>query len=138
MLAQRRHAEIDRVADVDRMCCFGRTVEEREPQSAPWRATGAGEDPSIGGVSGRVDQRDADCTMVGVIEAGGPTVAEVDRDQHLWSVTADDRRDVAPQYQRRFDEAVGMGEELDGVDADNGRRAAFLLLSEARSLVGRQ
>ena len=103
-------------------------------------AAGADEHPAVGGVAHGVEEGDARVAVVGVVEARGPP----NESRKLMETTTSGRwRRMAVarsrrSASRRLHQAVGVAEELDGVDADHRGRAPLLLLADAGALVGRQ
>src|SRR3954451_23955165 len=94
----------------------GRTAERHAAYAAP-RLTAIGEDPGIRRIAHRVEQRYTDMTVVGVIPAGAaPALAVVDRQDHLRTMTADRRGEIATQRHIGNHKAVRVVEEFKRLD----------------------
>ena len=143
VLAQRGDAALEEAGHVDRVRGRGRCVERDEAHAVPGLEAllgELGEHPAVRGVARRVEEREADEAVVGVVHrsARSPVVAVVDRDDHVGPMAPDRGGEVASQRDPVLDDAVGVVEELDGVDAHLGRARDLFLGAPGTAHVGRQ
>ena len=97
-----------------------------------------GEDPPVPGVAHRVEHGPADGDVVGLVEvAPAPGVAEVPGDHDVGTVPADLGGEQPAHGHAVLEDAVGLAQEVDRVDADDARRLDLLGLADDAALVGR-